>query len=53
MKVHRSVKTRIEGCRLGSERYVPKIRCVINGETRCLTEGEWLDEDQKLFEWVS
>ena len=55
MKVHRSVKTRIEAFRMGggNEPYLPKIRCVIDGETRRLSEGEWLDEDQQLFEWVS
>jgi len=52
MKVHRSVKTRIESFRMGKEPYLPKIRCVVDGETRCLSEGEWLDENQVLFEWV-
>ena len=54
MKVHRSVKTRIESFRMRkNESYLPKVRFEIDGKTRCLSEGEWLDENQKLFEWVA
>ena len=52
MKVHKSVKTRIESYRMGKEPYLPKVRCVIKDETRPLTESEWLDEHQTLFKWV-
>ena len=55
MKVHRSVKTRMlaRGMEGENRPYLPKIRCVINGEARRLTRQEWLAEEPEFFEWVS
>ena len=56
LKVHRSVKTRIEA--LGEdekdEGYLPVIRCVIEGEKepRCLRKAEWLADEPQHFKWV-
>ena len=54
MKVHRSVKTRMEAGSTDGKGspYVPKIRCVIDGEARRLTKEEWLAPEPKFFEWV-
>lgn len=54
MKVHRSVKTRMlaRGVEGNGRPYVPKVRCVIDGEARRLTRDEWLAEQPQFFEWV-
>jgi len=59
MKVHRSVKTRLESLDKHGQRgtYVPKVRPFIKGEkkkggSRMLTIEEWLAENPKHFEWV-
>jgi hypothetical protein len=54
MKVHRSVRTRILACNSGAggAGYLPKIRCVIDGEARHLTKEEWVKEEPGFFEWV-
>jgi len=55
VKVHRSVKTRMlaHGIEGENRPYMPKIRCVIDGEARRLTREEWLADDPEFFEWVS
>jgi len=54
MKVHRSVKTRMEskGMKGKNRQYRPEIRCFIEGESgpRRLTREEWLGEMH--FKWV-
>ena len=54
MKVHRSVRTRIEASgKDGREEYLPRIRCWIDTKTiRPLTREEWLAEPPAYFEWV-
>ena len=54
MKVHRSVKTRIlaHGREGDGKRYWPKIRCVIEGKVRRLTEAEWSAPEPEHFKWV-
>ena len=53
MKVHRSVRTRIETSgKDGGKEYLPLIRCSINGTIRPLTREEWLAEPPAYFEWV-
>ena len=59
MKVHRSVKTRIQARGMEGEKepYLPKIRCVFKVgegkyETRPLTREEWLAEEPEHFNWV-
>ena len=53
MKVHRSVRTRIEASSEdGRKEYLPLIRCSINGTIRPLTREEWLAEPPVYFEWV-
>ena len=53
MKVHRSVRTRIEASgKEGRKEYLPLIRCSINGTIRPLMREEWLAGDTEHFEWV-
>ena len=54
MKVHRSVRTRIEAFPEGSkDEYKPLIRCWIDENTiRTLERKEWLAEPPVYFEWV-
>ncbi|KAF9644019.1 hypothetical protein BDM02DRAFT_3122619 [Thelephora ganbajun] len=54
IKVHRSVRTRMlaRGKEGKNKPYLPKIRCMIDGEARRLTREEWLAEEPSYFEWV-
>jgi len=54
MKVHRSVRIRMQAHGPGGQKkpYLPKVRCVINGQVRCLTIDEWLAEEPQHFMWV-
>jgi hypothetical protein len=53
MKVHRSVKTRIEASgNDGTKEYTPRIRCWVDGTVRRLTREEWLAEPPVHFDWV-
>ena len=60
LKVHRSVKTRLEASHRLEEEYVPQIRPelkkFVNGkkvkEAKRLTHEDWNVEDPKYWEWV-
>jgi len=55
MKVHRSVKTRVEALDVAGRKknYTPKIRPFVGkGVVRRLTVEEWLAENPQHFEWV-
>jgi len=53
MKVHRSVKTRMEASKQGNlENYRPRIRPVIGNAARRLTIEEWVSDNPEFFEWV-
>jgi hypothetical protein len=54
MKVHRSVKTRIEVLDKHGKpgKYIPKIRPVIGDQPRTLTVEEWLADNPEIFEWA-
>lgn len=32
--------------------YLPKTRCVVDGEARRLTRMEWLADEPEHFDWV-
>lgn len=54
IKVHRSVRTRVTASPVdgSNERYVPKIRFLIDGKLQRLTWKEWSEETPEHFEWV-